>query len=252
MIRTLDIGGDKVLQPSRSRDENSFMGFRAIRFCLENIPIFKAQLRAILRASACRHNIKLMYPMISGVLELRRANAVLEEVKADLKREDCFRPVDCGGHDDRGAKRGYGGFDRGGDRLSRIGTNDLIQYMVAADRLNDQVAHLYDPSHPAVLRTLNLVITGAKAAGRKPVSICGEIAGDPVFAGLLLGMGADSLSMAANILPEVKYFLRNLKSTDAAQLAEEVLAQGDSNKVEQALEAFRRSTFGGWSDRHGL
>ena len=124
-----------------------------------------------------------------------------------------------------------------------IGTNDLIQYLMAVDRLNDRVAHLYEPAHPAVLRTLKAIIDGGRAANT-PVSICGEIAGDPVFAALLLGMGANSLSMTPNILPEVKYFIRHTKSADAQALVEEVLKLSEAKAAIEVLEQFRRSTMG--------
>jgi phosphoenolpyruvate-protein phosphotransferase (PTS system enzyme I) len=124
-----------------------------------------------------------------------------------------------------------------------IGTNDLIQYLIAVDRLNDEVAHLYDPAHPAVLRTLKAIIDGGNAVGT-PVSVCGEIAGDPIYAGLLLGMGADSLSLTSSLLPEVKYFIRHIKQSDAEALVEEVMQIGDSTEIVRRLEAFRQKALG--------
>lgn len=244
IIRTLDIGGDKTIGDENIKEDNSFMGFRAIRFCLENTDIFKTQLRAILRASV-KGNIKLMYPMISGVLELRQANEILESVKRDLRSQRIAfdEGIEVGAMVEvPSAAMITDIIAKEVDFLS-IGTNDLIQYMMAVDRLNDRVAHLYEPAHPAVLRTIKTIIDGGREAGI-PVSICGEIAGEPVYAALLLGMGASSLSMTANLLPEVKYFIRHIDHSEAASLVDEVLALGDSVENAKALEAFRRNKMG--------
>lgn len=244
IIRTLDIGGDKTIGDASVKEDNSFMGFRAIRFCLENLDIFKTQLRAILRASA-KGNIKIMYPMISGVLELRQANEVLRSVKNDLRTEGIAfdEQIEVGAMVEvPSAAMIIDIIAKEVDFLS-IGTNDLIQYLMAVDRLNDRVAHLYEPAHPAVLRTLKLIIDGGRAAGI-PVSVCGEIAGEPIYAALLLGMGASSLSMTANLLPEVKYVIRHIEHAEAAALVDEVLALGDSSANANALEAFRREKMG--------
>ncbi len=239
IIRTLDIGGDKTLGVSSTEDDHSFMGFRAIRFCLENLDIFKTQLRAILRASAIG-NVKIMYPMISGVGELQRANQVLESVKEELRSEQIAFNEDI----EIGAMVEIPSAAAIIDLLSKeadffsIGTNDLIQYLMAVDRLNDRVAHLYEPAHPAVLRTLKWIMDGAKRVN-KPVSICGEIASDPIYVGLLLGMGADSLSLTPSMLPEIKYLVRNMEMTAARELVDEVLALNDSVAVVQRLQEFR-------------
>ncbi|ADE53463.1 phosphoenolpyruvate--protein phosphotransferase [Coraliomargarita akajimensis] len=244
IIRTLDIGGDKTLGTDSDKEDNSFMGFRAIRFCLENVEIFKTQLRAILRASA-HGNVKLMYPMISGLSELRRANEILEEVKTELR--------DVGEAFDEGIEVGamvevpsaaaiIDLLAKEADFLS-IGTNDLIQYLIAVDRLNDRVAHLYEPTHPAVLRTLKLIIDGARENGTH-VSVCGEIAGDPIYASLLLGMGAHSLSLTPAMLPEVKYFLRKMKAVDAERLVAEVLKMEDAIAIHEHLCNFHSATIG--------
>ncbi|PXA02887.1 phosphoenolpyruvate--protein phosphotransferase [Coraliomargarita sinensis] len=244
IVRTLDIGGDKTIDDDNVKDDSSFMGFRAIRFCLENLDIFKTQIRAILRASA-KGNVKIMYPMISGVLELRKANEVLESVKQELRSEgiDFDENIEVGAMVEvPSAAMIIDIIAKEVDFLS-IGTNDLIQYLMAVDRLNDRVAHLYQPAHPAVLRSLKSIIDGGREAGI-PVSICGEIAGEPAFAALLLGMGASSLSMTANLLPEVKYFIRNINQSEAIALVEEVMALGDSDANAKALEAFRREKMG--------
>lgn len=236
IIRTLDIGGDKTLEEGNA--DASFMGFRAIRFCLENPDVFKTQLRAILRASA-HGNVKLMYPMISGLDELRRANGILSEVKDALRGEGVpfDHAIEVGAMVEvPSAASIVDLLARDTDFLS-IGTNDLIQYLMAVDRLNDRVAHLYEPTHPAVLRTLKAIIDGGRQAGT-PVSICGEIAGDPVYASLLLGMGAHSLSLTPAMLPEVKYFVRNMSASDARGLVDEVLGLEDPVEILQRLKAF--------------
>ncbi len=239
IIRTLDIGGDKTLGVNSIEEDNSFMGFRAIRFCLENQDIFKTQLRAILRASAFG-DVKIMYPMISGVGEVQRANEILDSVKEELRKEQVAFNEDI----EVGVMIEIPSAAAIIDLLSKevdffsIGTNDLIQYLMAVDRLNDRVAHLYEPAHPAVLRTLKWIMDGARRVN-KPVSICGEIASDPIYVSLLLGMGADSLSLTPVMLPEVKYLIRNMDMTAAQALVDEVLALNDSDAIVQRLEKFR-------------
>jgi phosphotransferase system enzyme I (PtsI) len=244
IIRTLDIGGDKTLGDGNEQEDNSFMGFRAIRFCLENQDIFKTQLRAILRASAAG-NIKLMYPMISGMGELQRANQILEEVKADLRAENVAfnEAIEVGAMVEIPSAAAIIDILAQEADFFSIGTNDLIQYLMAVDRLNDRVAHLYEPAHPAVLRTLKMIIDEANRLG-KPVSVCGEIAGDPIYASLLLGMGATSLSLTSSMLPEVKYFVRNMTIESARALVAEVLQINDPVAVVRRLEDFRIETVG--------
>jgi phosphotransferase system enzyme I (PtsI) len=244
IIRTLDVGGDKNIGDENVKDDNSFMGFRAIRFCLGNEDIFKTQLRAILRASAHGH-AKIMYPMISGIPELRRANRVLEAVKAELREKgQAFdEKIEVGAMVEVPSAAAIVDLLAAETDFLSIGTNDLIQYLIAVDRLNERVAHLYDPAHPAVLRTLKAIIEGANAANT-PVSICGEIAGDPIYAGLLLGMGADSLSLTSSLLPEVKYFIRHINMSEARALVADVMQTADSVEIVQKLEAFRRQALG--------
>lgn len=239
IIRTLDIGGDKTLNDDLQKEDNSFMGFRAIRFCLENLDIFKTQLRAILRASA-HGNVKVMYPMISGVDELKRANDVLESVKVELREagDDFDADIEVGAMVEiPSAALIIDLLAQEADFFS-IGTNDLIQYLMAVDRLNDRVAHLYEPAHPAVLRTLKIIIDKGNELNT-PVGVCGEIAGDPLYAVLLLGMGATSLSLTSVMLPEVKYLIRQINLADARALADEVLQLNDPIAVVKHLEAFR-------------
>jgi len=242
IIRTLDVGGDKSVDVNAKKEDNSFMGFRAIRFCLENKSIFRTQLRAILRASTLG-NIKLMYPMISGLDELRRANEVLETVKTELRErgEDFDEKMEVGAMVEVPSAAIIVDLLAAETDFLSIGTNDLIQYLMAVDRLNDRVAHLYDPAHPAVLRTLQAIINGGNRVGT-PVSICGELAGDPLFAPLLVGMGANALSLTSSSLPEVKYMIRHFNMSDARVLVENVLNTNDSLQTIKLLEAFRKKT----------
>lgn len=244
IVRTLDVGGDKTIGDEHVQDDNSFMGFRAIRFCLGNEDIFKTQLRAILRSSA-HGNVKIMYPMISGLGELRLANKLLESVKQELRAsgEAFDEEIEVGAMVEVPSAAAIVDLLAAETDFLSIGTNDLIQYLIAVDRLNDEVAHLYDPAHPAVLRTLKSIIDLANAANT-PISVCGEIAGDPIYAGILLGMGANSLSLTSSLLPEVKYFIRHIKKSDAQALVAEVMQLSDSADIVQRLEAFRRQALG--------
>jgi phosphotransferase system enzyme I (PtsI) len=236
-IRTLDLGGDKPIASQAHlfpKENNPFLGYRAIRFCLDHSDVFKAQLRAVLRASA-HGDVRLMYPMISGHEELRRANAVLAECKAELETEGkAFNP-----RLRVGSMIEIPSAAIAADLLAKdcdffsIGTNDLIQYLLAIDRVNDRIAHLYEPTHPAVLRTLRHIVVEAHRAKIK-VSVCGEMAGDPIFVALLFGLGVDELSMTPPLLPAAKYILRNMKLTDARKLAQQALAM-DSAKAIQLL-----------------
>ncbi len=242
IIRTLDVGGDKTVGDESLKEDNSFMGFRAIRFCLGHPEVFKTQLRAILRASVTG-NVKMMYPMISGTAELRRAKGILEGVKEELRREKVAFDESLA----VGAMVEVPSAATVVDLLARetdflsIGTNDLIQYLMAVDRLNDRVAHLYEPTHPAVLRTLKRIIDGGREAGI-PVSVCGEIAGDPDYASLLVGLGAESLSFTSSLLPEVKYFVRKMDSGAARRLVGELLELYEPVEVLERLREFRLAT----------
>ena len=241
VIRTLDLGGDKPLAGNPDlfpKEANPFMGFRAIRFCLEHKEIFKDQLRAILMASAFG-KVRLMYPMISGAEELAQANAVLTECKEELKaRGLAFDPVL-----EVGAMIEIPSAAATTDLLARscdffsIGTNDLIQYLLAIDRGNDRIAHLYEPTHPAVLRTLKHIVDEAHRA-KVPVSVCGEMAGDPVLVPLLLGLGVDALSMTPPLLPAVKYLIRAMTMTDARDLAAAALKLSSAAEIHAMCAAF--------------
>lgn len=234
IIRTLDLGGDKPMSGSPHlfpKEDNPFMGFRAIRFCLEHTDIFKDQLRAILAASA-HGKIRLMYPMISGAEELARANAILTECKDELRARGT--PFDE--KMEVGAMIEIPSAATTSDILATqcdffsIGTNDLIQYLLAIDRVNDRIAHLYEPTHPAVLRTLRHVVEQAHLQ-KVPVSVCGEMGGDPVLVPLLLGLGVDSLSMTPPLIPAVRYLVRAMKLADARKLAAKALKLTDAKEI---------------------
>lgn len=238
VIRTLDIGGDKFRSEDTSPAEvNPFLGFRAIRFCLANVDIFTAQLRAILRASA-EGNVLMMYPMISGVGEVIRANEILEQVKSELRHEG--KPFDE--NLKVGAMIEIPSAALTAEMIAQkvdffsIGSNDLIQYTMAVDRVNERVASLYEPAHPAILRLLRNVVESGHNNGIW-VGVCGEIAGDPLYAPLLVGMGVDELSVAASSLPRVKEVIRRIKLSEAQELAAATLHVNHSREVLAMLNA---------------
>ena len=220
VIRTVDLGGDKLLSSLAIPTElNPFLGWRAIRFCLQQNDIFRDQLRAILRASA-EGTVKLMYPMISGLDELTQANAILAKCKEELRTEKI--PFD-----DRleiGAMIETPSAAVIADSLAKrvqffsLGTNDLIQYTLAVDRMNEKIAHLYEPTHPAIVRLIKATVDAAHARNVW-VSVCGEMAGDPTFVPLLIGLGVDELSVAPPLIAPVKYLIRRLKLSEARELA---------------------------------
>lgn len=221
VIRTLDLGGDKFAANIHMPSEmNPFLGWRAIRFCLEEKDIFRSQLRAILRASV-EGNIKMMYPMVSCLLEFENANALVHEYRAELDKEGIpyARDLEIGVMIEIPAAALIA--DSLGKRAKffSIGTNDLIQYSLAVDRLNEKIAHLYEPAHPAIL---NLIHLTAKAGLRNGIwtGVCGEMASDLTMVPLLLGLGVDELSVAPAYLPQVKFLIRQLKLTEAVELAE--------------------------------
>ncbi|MBU1853219.1 MAG: phosphoenolpyruvate--protein phosphotransferase [Candidatus Omnitrophica bacterium] len=234
IVRTLDLGGDKFLsQLDVPHEMNPFLGWRAIRFCLAKPEIFKVQLRAILRASAFG-NIKIMFPMISGVEELRQAKGVLDEAKEELRT----RHVKFNEDIEVGAMIEIPSAALTCDLLAKevdffsIGTNDLIQYSLAIDRVNEKIAYLYKPTHPAVLRLIKNIID----AGHKEkiwVGMCGEMAGEPAFVLILLGLGLDEFSMSPAGVPEMKYVIRNVKFKDAKDVAHMALSLPTGEEVEE-------------------
>ncbi|PYL16941.1 MAG: phosphoenolpyruvate--protein phosphotransferase [Verrucomicrobia bacterium] len=230
IIRTFDLGGDKLAVGTVDvGDElNPFLGWRAIRFCLENIDIFKTQLRAILRASAVG-NVKIMFPMISGLEELRHAKAVLDECRREVGEKKTAKM-------EVGAMIEIPSAAISADALARevdffsIGTNDLIQYTIAVDRVNERIAHLYEPTHPAVLRLLKMIADAAHA-NKIWVGVCGEMARDVALIPILLGLGIDELSVGARSVPRVKMAVRSLAVPECQQLVNEVLGLQTSSEI---------------------
>jgi len=221
IIRTLDLGGDKFLTHVPVPHEvNPFLGWRAIRFCLQEHEIFRSQLRAILRASA-EGNVQIMYPMISGLDELNEANARLEAYKNELRGEG----VPFAENLETGAMIEIPSAVLAADALARrakffsLGTNDLIQYSLAVDRLNEKIAHLYEPTHPAIVRLIKMTVDAARKHGIW-AGVCGEMAGDPALTALLLGLGVTELSAAPSVVPQIKFLIRRLKMNEAQSLAE--------------------------------
>jgi phosphotransferase system enzyme I (PtsI) len=235
-IRTLDIGGDKLLGGRPDYSElNPFMGCRAIRFCLEHPEIFKRQLRAILRASA-HGRVRLLFPMITGLLEFRQAKGLLGDAKRELEAEGiAFDPDMSVGVmiETPSAVLIADILAREADFFS-IGTNDLIQYSLAVDRVNERVAHLYEPAHPGILRMLRMIIDVAEKADVH-LSICGEIAGDLSLTLVLIGLGVRDLSMAATTIPEIKKLIRSIAFKDVQDLASRVLTLPTSEEVRKEV-----------------
>ncbi|NRF95846.1 phosphoenolpyruvate--protein phosphotransferase [Paenibacillus frigoriresistens] len=238
VIRTLDIGGDKELPYlSLPEEANPFLGYRAIRLCLDQVELFKTQLRAIVRASAFG-NIKLMYPMIATLQELRQANALLNEVKAGLEQENIAfnRQMEVG------MMIEVPGAAIIADQLAKevdffsIGTNDLVQYVMAADRMNERVSYLSEPLQPAVLRIIKQVIDAAHARG-KWVGMCGEMAGNLTAVPILLGMGLDEFSMGGGSVLPVRALLNKLRYSEMRALAEEVLELVSSEEIRSYVES---------------
>src|SRR3989338_8971190 len=238
IIRTMDLGGDKFLSPLQMPSEmNPFMGWRAIRFSLARPDIFRIQLRAILRASV-HGELKLMYPMITGLEELRRANEILREVRQELAKEG----VPVAEKIEVGAMIEVPSAAMTCDLLAKevdffsIGTNDLIQYALAVDRVNEKIAYLYEPTHPAILRLVKQIIDVGHAANI-PVGMCGEMAGEPPLALLLLGMGLDEFSTSPVQVPLVKRVIRSVEYAFARSVVEQVLTLKTSKEVEAFLMA---------------
>jgi phosphotransferase system enzyme I (PtsI) len=237
VIRTLDLGGDKLSYVFHHTQEmNPFLGWRAIRLCLAERDLFRSQLRAILRASA-EGNVRIMFPMISGVEELIEAKSVLDEARDDLRRTGVAFDESC----KIGAMIEVPSAAMVADQLAEevdffsIGTNDLIQYTIAVDRGNERVAYLYDPFHPGVLRLIKSVVDAGHAQNI-PVSVCGEMAGDPLSGLLLLGLGVDGLSMSPSALPEMKRIIRSVASEDAKVIANHVLSLRTRVEIQSYLQ----------------
>jgi phosphoenolpyruvate-protein phosphotransferase (PTS system enzyme I) len=232
-IRSLDLGGDKFLsQLDVPKEMNPFLGWRAIRLSLARPELFKVQLRAVLRASV-HGKIRLMYPMISGVEELEAANKCLEEARQELKA----RKIPFGRNLETGVMIEVPSAALIADILASkvdffsIGTNDLIQYSLAVDRVNEKIAYLYEPAHPAVLRLLKSIIDAGHAKGIW-VGMCGEMAGEPKFAPLLIGLGLDEFSVPAPYLLRIKKIIRSINYEDAKDMVQQALELSTGREVE--------------------
>lgn len=238
IIRTIDLGGDKFLSHIRTAPEiNPFMGWRAIRFCLAQPGIFKTQLRAILRASASL-NVRLMYPLVSSVTEVQQANVLLEEAKEELRQMD--KPFNDA--IEVGVMIEVPSAALTADRIAphvdffSIGTNDLVQYTLAVDRVNERIAYLYEPTHPAILKLIQTTIDIGHAHNIW-TGVCGEMAGNPLMVPLLLGMGADELSVSPSLVPMTKDMIRSLEYRQAEDLAQRAL---NSDSPQEVLDLCRQ------------
>ena len=243
-IRTLDLGGDKVTpEMGASNEHNPILGWRAVRFCLSNRDIFKTQLRALLRASVFG-DLRIMFPMISGIEELNNVLEVLEESKSELRRkgisfkEDlqvgCMIEVPSAAMtSDILAKK---------SKFLSIGTNDLIQYTIAVDRGNEKIAYLYEPFHPGVLRLLKVIIDNAHEQGI-PVAMCGEMAGDPFATVILLGLGLDGFSMSAFGIPEIKRIIRSVTLLEAEEIVGIVMAMKTYLEIDRYVSGWMKERF---------
>jgi phosphotransferase system enzyme I (PtsI) len=244
IIRTLDLGGDKLHEQLHAeREDNPFLGWRAIRVCLERRDIFRTQLRAILRASAFG-KAKIMFPMISGLPELRDAKAALEECRAELRSEGAAFDENI----EVGMMIEVPSAAMIADLLAKevsffsLGTNDLVQYATAVDRTNERIAHLYEPTHPAVLRLIKMTVDAAHAAGIH-VGLCGEMGGDISVTPLLIGLGVDELSCGAAVLPRVKRAICSLSLAACRSLAESALQADTGAAVLAQCEEVARAYY---------
>jgi phosphotransferase system enzyme I (PtsI) len=241
VIRTLDLGGDKFLAHMAFPQElNPFLGWRAIRFCLQERDLFREQLRAILRASA-EGNVKMMYPMISGLEELKQANALVEEYKAELRQEKIAfnEGMEIGAMIETPSAVVVAESLAKRVNFFSIGTNDLIQYSLAVDRMNEKIAHLYEPTHPAIVRLIKQTVDAAHRHNVW-VSVCGEMASDPMLVPLLLGLGVDELSAAPPLVPSIKFVIRQLKLSEAKELANFALQSESSAEILARCQEFGR------------
>lgn len=243
-IRTFDLGGDKFTMYGQSHAEaNPFLGRRAIRLCLEHPDVFITQLRAILRASASG-NLKIIFPMISGVDQLRTAREMIRRVQADLTS----RGIAYDENIPIGVMIEVPSAVLVAESLARetdffsIGTNDLVQYTLAVDRGNEQVADLFEPYHPAVIRLIREVVEVGHRA-RIPVAICGELCAEPLATMLLLGLGLDEFSMSSISIPQIKKIIRSVTLSDARRLAQEVLEMETSEQIKAHLEERSRRLY---------
>jgi len=236
-IRTFDLGGDKVL-PASEKENNPFLGWRGIRISLVKTDIFRTQLRAILKASK-KKNIKIMFPMISSIDEVMKAKAILEDVKNELRRKEISFDEEI----QTGIMIEVPSAVMTADDLAKevdffsIGTNDLIQYLIAVDRSNGMISEMFQEFHPAVLRSLKIIIDTAHRNNIR-VSICGEMASIPLAAIVLVGLGIDELSVVPSIYPKIKQIIRKMKYSEAKILTEQILKLSTEKEIREEVEKF--------------
>jgi phosphotransferase system enzyme I (PtsI) len=237
VIRTLDLGADKFLPRSEEgvHERNPFLGLRSVRLCLRNLTLFKTQMRAILRASAFG-DVRIMFPMISTLLELRQCKMLLAEVKEDLEDEG----IACNARLPVGTMIEVPSAAIMAEQMARevdffsIGTNDLVQYTLAADRNNENVASLYSPGDPAVLRLIDQVVQAARKYD-VDVNVCGEMSGEPLYTMLLLGLGLRHLSVTPHSIPEIKTVIRSVTVPEAVAVAQEAMRLETARDVNNYL-----------------
>jgi phosphotransferase system enzyme I (PtsI) len=242
VIRTFDIGGDKVL-PFDVKEDNPFLGWRGVRFLLDNLQLLKPQIKAILRAAVTK-NVKMMVPMITSIKEVRRVKEIVNECRKELEIEgkECCKKSDFGIMievpsavyiaDDLSKEVGF----------FSIGTNDLIQYTLAVDRGNEIISSLYQEFHPSIIRSLKKVIDDGKANGIE-VSICGEMAGDPIAVPILIGLGIDALSVSSYSLPRIKKIIRGIEFSVAKTLADKCLKLETEEEIQELVKKFYSNHF---------
>lgn len=234
VIRTFDLGGKKLAREVMgSREDNPVLGLRALRLCMQHRDMFRTQLRALLRASA-HGNIKIMFPLVSGIQELRQAKSFVREIKAELDDEGISydRELQIGIMIEVPSAAMTADVLATEADFFAIGTNDLIQYALAIDRGNENVSYLYEPLHPAILRLLKFILDSGREAGI-PVSMCGEMAAEPLFAVVLLGLGLDVFSMNPSSIPVMKEVIRSLRFRDCRRIATQALQKRTAQEIEE-------------------
>jgi phosphotransferase system enzyme I (PtsI) len=238
IIRTLDVGGDKAVPYlGLEREENPFLGFRAIRYCLERTDVFKTQLRAILRAGAAFPKVKLMLPLVTGLEELREAKKLVETCQQELEQEGVpyHKTIEVGVMIETPAASMISDLLAKEADFFSIGTNDLTQYTMAVDRGNSKVSGLYSPLHPAVVRSIRQVIANGKAAGI-PVGMCGEAAGDERMIPLLLSFGLDEFSVGSSSVLQTRKRIAQWTMAQARAVADDAMTLGTAEEMAQRLE----------------
>ncbi|MBN2040782.1 MAG: phosphoenolpyruvate--protein phosphotransferase [Spirochaetes bacterium] len=243
-IRTLDIGGDKIYAyRTQYTERNPFLGCRAIRFCMENLDLFRTQIRAILRVSHYG-NVKMMFPMITTSEEIIKARSIVDEIKNDLRNEKI--PFD--NNIQIGIMIEVPSAALNSDQLSKycdffsVGTNDLVQYLLAVDRISESVAYLYNPLNITVLRILKLIVENA-VKNSTPLSICGEIAGEPLYTMLLMGLGYRTFSMSSTLMHQIKRIIRSVSIKECEELAEDLFKLETTEAIEKKLLSTMKKKF---------